>query len=145
MNAPGINFAYESGIKYKTILICDLIAREWQKNYENTRLEAYFGNKRKSPFAVIVSMIAKGDGPSGEIRTPSVLIPKPHGNIFLIFSNRFWRFPLRNTVLSEPVPSTVSTCFKPVYGQICGQNRFPKFTATFSLSLGSGFVCVIVA
>ena len=69
MNAPGINFAYESGIKYKTILICDLIAREWQKNYENTRLEAYFGNKRKSPFAVIVSMIAKGDGPSDWIRT----------------------------------------------------------------------------
>ena len=75
MNAPGINFAYESGIKYKTILICDLIAREWQKNYENTRLEAYFGNKRKSPFAVIVSMIAKGDGPSGEAQTLGLAVP----------------------------------------------------------------------
>ena len=31
--------------------------------------------KKKTPFAVIVSMIAKGDGPSGEIRTPGILNP----------------------------------------------------------------------
>ena len=43
------------------ILICDLIAREWQKSYEITQIKVYCRNKRKSPFATIVSMIAKGD------------------------------------------------------------------------------------
>ena len=59
----------------KTILICDLIAGEWQKSYEITRIKVYCRNKRESPFATIVSMIAKGDGPSGEIRTPGILNP----------------------------------------------------------------------
>ena len=30
---------------------------------------------KKSPFATIVSMIAKGDGPSGETRTRGILVP----------------------------------------------------------------------
>ena len=64
---PAINIAHESGIKLKTILICDLIAREWQKSYEITRIKVYCTNKRESPFATIVSMIAKGDGPSDRI------------------------------------------------------------------------------
>ena len=34
-------------------------------------------------------------GPSGETRTRGILVPKNCRNIFLIFSVRFWRFPLR--------------------------------------------------
>ena len=51
-----------------------------------------------------------------------------------LFSNLFCSFLVlstQNSVLSEPVRSTVSTHSKVVYGQICGQNRFPKFTAIF--------------
>ena len=65
-----------------------------------------------------------------------------------LFSNLFCSFltlSAPNTVLSEPVLSTASTCSEPVYGQKCGQNRFPQFAATFQPSLGSGFVCEIVA
>ena len=59
----------------KTILICDLIAREWQKSYEITQINGYCSNKRKSPYTTIVSMIAYGDGPSGETRTRGILVP----------------------------------------------------------------------
>ena len=51
-----------------------------------------------------------------------------------LFSNSICSFlalSALNTVLSEPDRSTVSTCSEPVYGQKCGQNRFPKFTAIF--------------
>ena len=43
------------------------------------RYSAFFVKKtakKKTPFAVIVSMIAKGDGPSGETRTRGILLPK---------------------------------------------------------------------
>ena len=60
----------------KTILICDLIAGEWQKSYEITQIKGYCSNKRKSPYTTIVSMIAYGDGPSGETRTRGILDPK---------------------------------------------------------------------
>ena len=40
-------------------------------------------------------MIAYGDGPSGETRTRGILVPKNCRNFFLIFSVRFWCFPLR--------------------------------------------------
>ena len=46
-----------------------------------------------------------------------------------LFSNLFCSFLVlsaQNSVLSEPVRSTVSTHSKVVYGQICGQNRFPQ-------------------
>ena len=46
-----------------------------------------------------------------------------------LFSNLFCSFlalSVPKTVLSEPVLSTVSTCSEPVYGQKCGQNRFPQ-------------------
>ena len=55
--------AHESGKNEKTILICDLTAREWQKNCEITQIKGYCSNKRKSPYTTIVSMIAYGDGP----------------------------------------------------------------------------------
>ena len=40
-----MNIAYESGIKLKYSLICDLIAGEWQKSYEITRIKVYCGKK----------------------------------------------------------------------------------------------------
>ena len=58
--------ANESGKNEKTILICDLIAGEWQKSCEITQIKGYCSNKRKSPYTTIVSMIAYGDGKGGD-------------------------------------------------------------------------------
>ena len=65
-----------------------------------------------------------------------------------LFSNLFCSFLVLSaqiTMLSGTLRSAVSTCSRAVYGQKCGQNRFPQFAATFQPSLGSGFVCAIVA
>ena len=45
---------------------------------EITRIKVYCGNKGKSPYTTIVSMIVYGDGPSGEARY--ILIPDGNEN-----------------------------------------------------------------
>ena len=43
--------------------------------------------KKKAPFALIVSINAKGDGPSGETRTRGILVPKSGQNLYIVYSS----------------------------------------------------------
>ena len=66
-----------------------------------------------------------GLGPSGEIRTPGVLIPKNSGNFLLTISAPFWDLLFRKSCFFRTLVSAASMYSKPGYGQICGQKPLP--------------------
>ena len=95
-----------------------------------------FSVKRRNPNASPTGKMRFGlssFGPSGETRTRGILVPKARETFFLILSGPFPCFPLRNSVLCEPLVSTVSRCSGPVYGLICGQTLLPGQVRQFSL------------
>ena len=51
------------------------VQKDGWKYQENTWFNGYVDNKIKTPYTTIVSMIAYGDGRSGESRTPGLMDP----------------------------------------------------------------------
>lgn len=89
--------------------------------------------KKKAPFALIVSINAKGDGPSGEPRTRGILVPKASGNFFLTISAPFWHH-LFHKSCSLKLLSPLSPCApNPLMVKYVVKNRFPQ-------NPGSGFL-----
>ena len=69
-------------------------------------------------------------GPSGEIRTPGVLIPNNWWNFFLTFSTPFWHLLFRKSCSFE-LSSPLSPCApNPVMVKYVVKNRFPRLPAT---------------
>ena len=65
-----------------------------------------------------------------------------------LFPNLFCSFLVLSaqvTMLSGTLQSAVSTCSRAVYGQKCGQNRFPQISGDCPPIQEAVFVCDIVA
>ena len=70
-------------------------------------------------------------GPSGEIRTPGILIPNNWWNFLLTFSAPFWHLLFRKSC-SLKLSSPLSPCApNPVMVKYVVKNRFPEIQATF--------------
>ena len=70
-------------------------------------------------------------GPSGETRTPGILLPNRYRKIFCIIFACFVRFPLHPICFPSLFESAVSIYSTPLCGWNCGQKRSPSFVDTF--------------